>query len=79
MFGWLMNISKKRIQAALDQHEDETGERFELIKAGIPPLRLWLRNRKGDQWGKVLTEDGDETWVRLRRGIFKGSSLTFYD
>lgn len=78
MWDWL--TGKKWIEAALDDHEDETGESYELIKAGIPPIRLWLRNRKGDKWGLVADEEGNECWVRFRQRIFtKGPPLTFFD
>lgn len=72
-------FGKKKIQRALEEHAAETGEQYELIKAGIPPLRLWLRNGKGDKWGKVVDENGTESWVRYRVRLFSNKPpLTFF-
>lgn len=72
-------FGKKKLIHALEQHAEQTGERYELIKAGMPPLRLWIRNRKYDKWGKVAAQDGTEQWVRLRTRILSSKSpLTFF-
>lgn len=78
MFNWIWG--EKRIRNGLEQHAVDTGETYELVKAGMPPLRLWIRNGKGDKWGKVLDPDGNEQWVRYRTRLFSSKSpLTFFD
>lgn len=80
MIGWLFRLKEKYLRHALDKHAAETGEVLELEKSGIPPLRFWLRNRKGDCWGRVRSPDGRVRWVRYRGGMFSAKSpLTFYD
>ncbi len=77
---WDLFSGKNAILQALDEHEAETGERYELIKAGMPPIRLWLRNRKGDRWGLVEDDSGTEFWIRYRRRLLsRGPVLTFFD
>lgn len=67
------------IEKALEEHRSSTGERFDLIKAGMPPLRLWLKNRKGDRWGLVEDRSGKQSWVRYRVRLFSsGPELTFF-
>lgn len=77
---WDFFSGRKQIVRALEEHGVEVGEHYELLKTGIPPLRLWLSNRKGDRWGKVIDPSGNELWVRYRTRLFtSGSALTFYD
>lgn len=76
----MMKLKRGYLEKALVDHEAHTGERLELEKVGIPPLRLWLHNRKGDTWGVARLPDGSRRWVRLRSSIFSsGPSLTFFD
>jgi hypothetical protein len=80
MIGWLFRLKRKYLQRALDKYAEETGVKLELEKSGIPPLRFWWRNRKGDCWGRVRLPDGSVKWVRLRDRLFgSGSPLTFFD
>jgi len=77
---WGFITGENRLLQALADHEAETGDRYELIKAGIPPLRLWIKNRKGDKWGLVRDDRGRELWVRYRVRIFtSGPPLAFFD
>ncbi len=77
---WGFITGENRLLQELADHEAETGERYELIKAGIPPLRLWIKNRKGDKWGLVRDDRGRELWVRYRVRIFtSGPPLAFFD
>lgn len=64
---------------ALNDHEAETGEHYEFVKAGMPPLRLWLKNRKGDRWGLVRDNRGNELWVRYRVHLLSSPTLVFFD
>ncbi len=41
-------------------------------KAGMPPLKYWLKNRKGDCWARVVLPDGSRKWARLRGGFYTG-------
>ena len=80
MIGFLIGLKAKYLRRALDKYAEDTGTRPELEKAGIPPLRYWLKNRKGDCWGRVRLPDGAVKWVRYRPSVFNaGSPLTFYD
>lgn len=77
---FLSKLQSKQLRVALDFYNEENGTILTLEKVSIPPLRLWLQNRKGDVWGRVVHEDGSKQWVRLRRSIFSSSSpLTFFD
>ena len=77
---WGFFSGRNAILKALDEYESDTGKSFELIKAGMPPLRLWLKNRKGDRWGLVENRSGKQFWVRYRLRLFSnGPALTFFD
>jgi hypothetical protein len=79
MFGWLFRLKEKYLRAALDKFEQETGTKLEIEKAGIPPFRYWLFNRKGDCWGRVRFPDGTVKWVRYRDSLFAKTPLTFFN
>ena len=72
---WKGNADKERVRQYLSEHDVSA----EVLKAGIPPLRLWLRNRKGDGWVKILYVDGVEQWVRVRKILFGGWTYEFFD
>ena len=49
-------------------------------KIGMPPLRLWLNNRKGDAWALVRFRDGSYKWARIRRRLFSNKPpVEFFD
>ena len=55
--------------------------RLDAIEAiGIPPIRFWLSNRRGDSWAKLRFSDTSIKWARLRPGIFgSGSRVDLFD
>jgi len=75
---WLFKLKKGYLEKRLVKYQEETGEKVELISAGMPPLKYWLKNRKGDCWGRVRLEDGTEKWVRYGTRLV-GPGLVFYD
>ena len=76
----LFKLKRGYLEKALAKHNAAHDVEIKLIKAGIPPLKYWLRNRKGDCWGLVSLPDGSSKWVRLRSRILSsGSPLTFFD
>ena len=81
MIGWLFRLKEKYLRHGLAKYEEQTGTKLELEKSGIPPIRYWLYNRKGDCWGRVRFPDGTVKWVRYRSGGLFASKdpLTFYN
>ena len=79
MLANLLGLTRKYLVKSLEVHAERTGERYEIVKIGIPPLKHWFKNRKGDKWGKVKNADGKEFWVRMgdRRG--QEGSLKFFE
>jgi len=75
---WLFRLKKGYLLKGLEKHEEKTGQEVELLNAGMPPLRLWLLNRKGDCWGRVRFADGTEKWARYGTRL-TGPALAFYD
>lgn len=70
---------KKHLMKALAEHVQQTGLEYVFIDAAMPPLRLWIKNRKGDKWAKVYAPDGSLYWMRYRQRLFsKKSPLTFF-
>ena len=77
---WLFKLKRRYFERAINQYAEENGVEIAIEKVGIPPLRFWMSNRKGDCWGRVQLEDGSRKWVRLRTSLLSsGSPLTFYD
>lgn len=79
MLANLLGLTRKYLVKCLEVHAERTGEHYEIVKIGIPPLRFWLKNRKADKWAKVKDASGREYWVRMgdRRG--QEGSLKFFD
>lgn len=69
------NAAKNRVEIYLLENEVDA----KVLKSGIPPLRYWMRNRKGDAWVKILYGDGVEQWVRVRKVLFGGWTYEFFD
>ena len=74
---WLMQLKKGYLEIALGEYSAQNGVKLQLVKCGIPPLRYWLSNRKGDCWGLVEFEDGTQKWVRYGTRLM-GKPLKFY-
>ena len=79
MLASLLGLTKKYLTKCLATHEERTGEKYEIVKTGMPPVKLWPKNRKGDKWGKVRAEDGTEKWVRMGDRVGQEGSLKFFE
>ena len=75
---YLLKWKAKRSRAFMEKYIQENGLDAEIVKVGIPPLRLWLRNRKGDNWVKIRSSDGTEQWARIRNKMFGGTPVEFF-
>ncbi len=76
----LMKMNSIYIRKGIQKYAEERGIQITVIKTGIPPLRLWLKNRKGDKWGLVQFPDGAQKWARYRTGLFGSNDpWTFFD
>ena len=75
MLANLLGLTRKYLVKCLDVHAERTGERYEIVKIGMPPIKYWLKNRKGDKWAKVRDTAGKEYWVRMGDRVGQESSL----
>lgn len=76
---FLLKWKFKRARAYMEKYIAENELDAEIVKVGIPPLRLWLRNRKGDNWAKIRSSDGSERWARIRTKLFGGEPVDFFE
>jgi len=58
---------------------EKDGVDAQILKVGVPPLHLWLKNRKGDSWAKLRFADGTEKWARIRDRLFGDTSFDLFD
>ena len=72
---WRAKSGREFIENYIEENELDA----EVLHVGIPPLRLWLRNRKGDNWVKVRFADGSEKWARIRTKFFGGEPVDWFD
>lgn len=76
----LFKLKGKYMAKAIAKYNEANGTAIKIEKTGIPPIKFWLMNRKGDCWSLVSFPDGSRKWARLRGGFFSGKDpLTFYD
>ncbi|GAA5509501.1 hypothetical protein [Novipirellula caenicola] len=76
----LFKLKRKYIEKAIRQYNEINGTTVTVEKTGMPPLKYWLKNRKGDCWARVIFPDGSRKWARLRGGLYTGNQpLTFLD
>lgn len=75
LIRWKYQKTCDYVRATLEQQ----GVQAEIISGFIPPLRLWLYNRKGDGWCKVRLSNGTQKWARYRNTLFSGASVEFFD
>ncbi|MBL8810261.1 MAG: hypothetical protein JNM43_08795 [Planctomycetaceae bacterium] len=75
LIKWKYRKTCEHVLATLQQH----GVQGEIIPGFMPPLRLWLHNRKGDGWCRVRLPDGVMKWARYRNTLFSGPSVEFFD
>ncbi|QEF98985.1 hypothetical protein Mal15_30440 [Stieleria maiorica] len=77
---FMFRLKRKYMDKAIAKYNEQNGTDIEIEKSGMPPLKYWLKNRKGDCWALVVFPDGTRKWARLRGGLFSGSQpLTFLD
>lgn len=77
---FLFRLKRKYLDKAIAQYNEQNGTNIKIEKAGMPPLKYWIKNRKGDCWARVVFPDGTRKWARLRGGLYAGSKpLTFLD
>jgi hypothetical protein len=74
LLKWKFSMGRNVISQRLQRD----GVDAEIIKMGIPPVKLWFRNRKRDTWAKVRFGNGTEQWARLRNPLFGESTLEFF-
>jgi hypothetical protein len=48
----------------MEQYLEANGIEAQIEKSGMPPLRLWLHNRRGDAWCLIRYADGVAKWGR---------------
>jgi hypothetical protein len=78
----LLRYKARLSRRVLEKHFQETNTQATVEKVGIPPLRLWLSNRKGDSWCLIRTADGSRKWARLgfrRRRLGGNVPIEFFD
>lgn len=75
----LIRFKAKWSQRVMETYLKENQIDAEVEKShGIPPLRHWIRNRRGDAWCKVRYADGSDQWARLR-SAWGGRRVDFFD
>ena len=79
MLANLLGLTRKYLVKSLETHAERTGERYEIVKVGLPPIKYWLKNKKGDKWAKVADADGQEHWVRMGDRRNQEGSLKFFE
>lgn len=72
---WRISVTKKVTEKWIAENNIDA----EILKVGMPPLRLWLRNRKGDSWAQLRFSDGTEQWLRIRGRLFSDDSYDLFD
>lgn len=76
--GLLIYFKAKWSRSLMEKYLVENGIDATVEKAGIPPLRLWLKNRKGDSWCRLRYTDGSARWARIR-STFGGRRIELFD
>ena len=75
---FLIRWKNSRTRTMVEKHLVERGIAAVCTGKWMPPLRLWLNNRKGDGWCQIKLENNQLKWVRVRGG-FSGRSFDFFD
>ena len=74
----LLKFKAKHARKHLETYLQESDMEATIEKVGIPPLRLWLKNRKGDSWARLHFASGERKWVRIRRRL-RGTTVDGFD
>ena len=72
---WKHARTRKFITNYLAEHQLDA----EITDGWMPPLRLWLKNRKGDGWCRVKFANDEFRWVRVRNTLFSGTQVEFFE
>jgi hypothetical protein len=76
LFKWKASVARQRLTRFM-QERNIAGT---IVKVGMPPLHLWLHNRKGDSWCQVQMPDGSLKWARVgHAGLFGGQPIEILD
>jgi len=76
LYKWKYSVARQR----LTRYMQEQGIPGTIVKFGMPPLHLWLHNRKGDAWCQVQMPDGALKWARVgHAGLFGGQPIQIFD
>jgi hypothetical protein len=79
LFMMIRKLKAKYITQAIQRHNEANGTSYAIAKIGMPPVRLWINNRKGDSWALVKLPDGKSRWARLRSRGVSGDPLAFFE
>jgi hypothetical protein len=63
---FLLTLKAKWARTTMETYLQENNLDATVEKSGIPPLRMWIRNRKGDAWCRLRYTDGAVKWARIR-------------
>ena len=74
LLRWRFSVTRKVVEKYIQERNLDA----RIEKVGIPPLRLWLKNRKGDSWALLSFHDGSEKWLRIRGRLFSDDSYDFF-
>lgn len=72
---WKNGRTRKFITNYLAEHQIDA----EIADGWMPPLRHWLKNRKGDSWCRVKFANEEFRWVRVRKTLFSGTQVEFFE
>ena len=75
---FLVKLQAKQARRLAENYIAENQLDAECVSTGVPPLRLWLRNRKGDRWAKLRSVDGTEVWLRVRHTLLSGTKYDLF-
>jgi len=79
LFVMIRKLKAKYITQAIQRYNEANGTSYVIDKIGMPPVKLWINNRKGDTWARLKLPDGKSRWARLRSRQISGDPLTFFD
>lgn len=76
----VLKVKASVARRILEKYMSEKNICGTIEKIGMPPFRLWLKNRKGDAWALVRFRDGSRKWGRIRRQLFSDTPpVKFYE
>ncbi len=79
LFVVFVRIKIRQTRALLGEYLEANHIQATVIGGWMPPLRLWIHNRKHDSWGQIREEDRTVRWVRIRYTLLSGRQFEFFD